>query len=278
MTMTYWDKRHKAEAEALLNESIYHSHKRVQKIYLDTANYCIGQLETIYVKIQNANGSDNVTRQMVYQYQGYFDRLKACMSKLDSLSKGLTSTLSKNLIDLYEDNARYINKSTLKPLGIKIGFDNLDKRAETASQAIWATDGKSWSNRVWGDTAKLKATLQDIIPNAMASGQGVMKMTAELQKEFSVSFSKAKTLATTELTHIYAVSAQETFKDAGFEEWEWSTSEDAGVCEECDRLNGTRYSINNTQALPPAHPNCRCIAQPVIEINRLINLEYEPKF
>lgn len=278
MKRTYWNKRILDEATGLLNESIYHSHQRIQKLYLSTANYCIEQLESIYIKIQNANGSDQVPRNMIYQYQGYFDRLRACYDKLDGLSQKEIGLFSKNLIDLYEDNAKFIERTTLKPNGIKIGFDGLDKRAEQASQMIWSADEKSWSDRIWGDTARLKSVLNDVVPEAMAQGQGVLKMTAELQKQFSTSYSRAKTLATTELTHIYAVSAQETYKEAGFEEWEWSTSEDIDVCEECSRLNGKRFNINNTNDLPPAHPNCRCIAQPVIDIQRMINLEYQPSF
>ena len=211
MKRTYWGKRTLAEADALLTESILHSHRRLQKTYLSTAKYCIDQLEQIYIKIQNSGNPDQITRNMIYTYQGYYEKLQLCYDKLDKLGVKTVDGLSRNLTDLYVDNTKFINSTTLKPLGINISMGGIDKRAEQASQAIWAADGKSWSERLWGDTARLKSTLQEVVPRVMMSGQGVMQLTYELQKEFSVSFDKAKRLATTELTHIYATSAQATY-------------------------------------------------------------------
>ena len=274
MRRTYWSKRTIDEANAILNQSIFQSHRRTQKLYLATANIIIDRMTSMYLKIQNASESETVTRNFIYTYAGYMEMIQEVDAKLDKLGIKTNNLLSKNLIDLYEDNCKFIN-NTLEPTGINLGTKGIDKRAELASERIWATDGKHFSERIWGDTNKLKTKLAEVIPASMATGQGVMQMTYELQKDFSQDYSAVKRVVTTELTHIYAVSAQEQFKEAGFEEWEWSTSEDGKVCEDCASMNGKRFPINDTSHLPPEHPNCRCIAQPVIDIDKLVSLKYQ---
>lgn len=253
MRTSYWTKRTLSESNKILDTSIFGTNRILQRLYLRSANYMVDKITNMYLKIQNASPTETITRNFVYTYAGYMEMLQDIGERLDDLGVKTNNTLSKNLVDLYKDNCKFIDEQ-LEPSGIHISAQHLDKRAETASKRIWAADGKSWSERVWGDTAKLKVKLADTIPTMMTSGQGVMQMTYELQKDFSVTFSQAKKIATTELTHIYSISAQEQFKEAGFEQWEWSTSEDGKVCEECSAMDGKRFPILDTVHLPPAHP------------------------
>lgn len=49
---------------------------------------------------------------------------------------------------------------------------------------------------------------------------------------------------------------------------EWVTAQDDRVCSSCASLEGQVFSLDVIEGMIPAHPNCRCIALPVIRNTR----------
>jgi len=45
---------------------------------------------------------------------------------------------------------------------------------------------------------------------------------------------------------------------------EWSTAGDDRVCDECAGMEGNEYTLDEIQSMIPVHPNCRCLALPVV--------------
>lgn len=45
---------------------------------------------------------------------------------------------------------------------------------------------------------------------------------------------------------------------------EWSTAGDDRVCDECAGMEGNEYTLNEIQSMIPVHPNCRCLALPIV--------------
>ena len=77
---------------------------------------------------------------------------------------------------------------------------------------------------------------------------------------------RARRIAVTEVTRLFAIGNQLAWETTGFvNKMKWMTARDELVCPICKPLDGTFIGIGDINALPPAHVNCRCWIQPVVD-------------
>lgn len=118
-----------------------------------------------------------------------------------------------------------------------------------------------------GDAADAAITL---LRKGIAEGIGTRKLGSMLKKSlYSQQLYPALMLARTETLRAYNTATMENYKAnadvlAG---WQW----DAAInepgrppCAACFHLHGKVFEVGSTHEQPPAHPNCRCCAVPVV--------------
>src|SRR3990167_3928644 len=76
---------------------------------------------------------------------------------------------------------------------------------------------------------------------------------------------RAKMVAATEVTRLYAEGNRMGYAYAGIREVEWRTVRDSHVDPLCDELNKKRWPLGQEEFVPPRHPRCRCFLSPVTE-------------
>jgi SPP1 gp7 family putative phage head morphogenesis protein len=80
----------------------------------------------------------------------------------------------------------------------------------------------------------------------------------------------AKTLARTEVIRAHHSATIAEYRRAGVEgvkvRAEWFTAGDNRVCPACEALEGQIFTLDEIEGLIPLHPNCRCIALPVVDV------------
>jgi SPP1 gp7 family putative phage head morphogenesis protein len=130
---------------------------------------------------------------------------------------------------------------------------------------VWAADGKSWSTRIWDNTADLAETLNEKLIECVVGGKKTSDLKKALMERFHVSFGRADALARTELAHIQTQAARQRYEDTGIEYVEIWADKDERRCEVCGKLHQKRYPVG-AQIPIPAHPRCRCTIVPVVEI------------
>ena len=128
---------------------------------------------------------------------------------------------------------------------------------------IWCADGKSWSTRVWDNTASLVNMLNDELLHCVITGQKTSYLKKQLQETFNVGYSRADTLVRTEMSHIQNQAAQKRYEDYGITQFQVWADKDERRCDICGKLHKKVYGINETVPIP-AHPNCRCSIIPVV--------------
>jgi SPP1 gp7 family putative phage head morphogenesis protein len=130
--------------------------------------------------------------------------------------------------------------------------------------SVWCADSKSWSERIWENTAKLAETLNEGLVECVLTGKKTTDLKKDLQERFLVSYGEADRLVRTEIAHIQTQAAEQRYKDAGVQKVEIWADEDERRCDVCGKLHQKQYPVG--AAVPiPAHPNCRCCIIPVIE-------------
>ena len=76
---------------------------------------------------------------------------------------------------------------------------------------------------------------------------------------------RARTIARTEVTRIFALGNSAAWQAAGIKRVRWMTQRDERVCPVCGPRDGIVIGINDLSNFPPVHQNCRCWIIPIDE-------------
>lgn len=128
-------------------------------------------------------------------------------------------------------------------------------------------------------TEHMDRRISAILAEGLAEGFGPMDLARKLSTGVrSISRTRAKVLARTEVINAHAEATLNAFEEAqvaGVEvESEFATARDAQVCPECEELEGRTFTLVEARGIIPVHPNCRCAWLPALmnadglELNR----------
>lgn len=134
-------------------------------------------------------------------------------------------------------------------------------------------DAKKWAQEyaytmISSITATSRRVLQERVSAWIASGNPLSTLAKDDKLVQMFGPMRAKLIASTEVTRIYAEANQRVFEQTGVEKRRWNTAKDELVCPICGPLNGVEVGIAEPfpggLSLPPAHPRCRCWITPVV--------------
>ena len=258
--MSYWKDRETAARQALLGKSHKEINTRLKKYYVRISKQLINEYETLYDKVLlKKEAGEQISPATLYQLDKYWELQAQTRKHLNKLGAFQQSLLSKVFEVFYQKSYHSINIKGLK------AFRTLDEAAvKQVINSIWCADNKSWSQRIWENTAQLQQTLEEGLIECVAAGRKTSQLKEVLQERFNVSYGRASTLATTELAHIQTAAAQQRYKDYGITEYEFYADEDERRCPHCGKLHQKKFPIDSTPKVP-LHPNCRCVILPVIK-------------
>ncbi len=135
-----------------------------------------------------------------------------------------------------------------------------------------------------GITASMDSQISRVLAQGIADGDGPRLLARKLTKtitgplgdlgitdtlgRFIPAQRRAQTLARTEIIRAHHQATIQEYENFGVEgvvvKAEWSTAGDDRVCVECAGLEGRTYELQTIRSMIPLHPNCRCIALPVL--------------
>lgn len=134
---------------------------------------------------------------------------------------------------------------------------------------------KNWKDTIFRDfNATTRNDVTKAVNDWVLSGESLPVLEAKLEGFFSEQ--RAKMIATTEVTRIYADGNIAAWKASGVVSANrWMTAQDELVCPICKPLANMVAELDGngftTEAGgiglngPPAHPHCRCWLQPVVD-------------
>lgn len=250
-----------AKAQDVISQKNRKQVERIlRKYYRSTAQSVMQDFEATYNKIQSAiEAGRQPTPADLYKLDTYWQM----QAQLDVKLKSLNERQQRQLLRAFRRNYQDIYDS-IAIKGLQ-AFNTIDEEAVMhVVNQIWCADGKSWSQRIWENTALLKETLNEELINCVVTGKSPSYLKQVLQERFNVSFGRADALVRTELAHIQTQAAKQRYRDYGIREVEVLADKDERRCDVCGKLHGKRYSINDVMPVP-AHPRCRCCMVPVID-------------
>ena len=263
--MAYWQDRMTAAQQALLNKSRLEIDRKLRKYYVNLSKQLIKDYEALYneILLKKAAG-EAISPATLYQMDKFWVLQAQTRERLNKFGAFQQALLSKVFEVFYQHSYKSISLNGLT------AFKTLDDGAvRQVLERVWAADGKSWSQRIWNNTALLQQTLEDGLIETVAAGKKTTQLKKVLQNRFGVSYNRADVLVRTELAHIQTEAAKQRYIDYGIDQVEIWADPDERTCEVCGKLHRKKYPVGANVPIP-AHPRCRCCIVPVVNTDKYV--------
>lgn len=264
----YWSDRKERELNAITNRTQAEINAQLNKYYKSCMRQVIDDFLATYNKLIATVGTGNTfTVADLYKLDRYWQmqaRLKEiCQALGDKEVELLSKAFEAQWQEVYETTALVSD-----PAFTQVSTS----AAEQMAKSVWATDGKSFSERIWRNTEELVATLNEKLIHCVVTGRSEKDLRNDLIERFGVSRSRANTLIRTETARIQTESAAQRYKDDGLEYYTIRGREEKDHCGnhsvDCRKMDGKKFLYSEMvvgKNAPPFHPNCRCRIVPVVK-------------
>jgi SPP1 gp7 family putative phage head morphogenesis protein len=259
--MKYWAKRIQRAQEEVARKSFLATQIQMRKYYSSSMKKTLDEFEKTYNKILlSIDEGKDPTPADLYKLDTYWQMQRQLTKELKKLGDRQVETLNKTFELVWFDTYYSIEIPKVE----EPTFNTADTSLVTQMiNTIWVADGKTWSDRVWNNTARLQQTLNENLIHCFVTGKKSSELKKLLQERFDISYRRAETLVRTEMAHIQTEAAKQRYKDYGIKQVEVLVDPDEKTCDECKALIGKKFNVNDTPPLP-VHPNERCCLVPVI--------------
>lgn len=143
-----------------------------------------------------------------------------------------------------------------------------DDQLNTLLKQPWASDGKTWSSRIWESRDKLAAQLQGELTRVLLQGKSPAEAGKRIAGKMNVGEYQALRLVNTECTYAQSLADKESFKNMGIDKVQYLATLEAHTCDTCGELDEKVFDRKDAipgVTAPPMHPNCRCTLIPYFE-------------
>ena len=158
-----------------------------------------------------------------------------------------------------------------KGFGIGWEIGQIDERKlETLISKPWASDGKNFSQRIWGQRSQLVDELHTQLTRTCILGKAPDDAINTIAKKFNTTKNQAGRLVMTEQAYFHSIAQQEAFEDLDVEEFEIVATLDSHTSEICQEMDGKHFPMKDYQpgvTAPPFHVWCRSLTVPWFEDN-----------
>lgn len=143
--------------------------------------------------------------------------------------------------------------------------------------------GRRFSPRVWTHRANLSKKLNDTLTENFVSGKNFNNLKSSLKTTFGASDYEARRLLITETARINSVAKENSFKEAGYEMYQYLAVDDDRTTPICNGLDDRVFRLDNIQVgvnAPPTHIYCRSTIIPymgALEEDEIEIIEPTPK-
>lgn len=175
-------------------------------------------------------------------------------------------SIDSTMRDVYKSGYYHTAFELQKGSGVGWDFSTLDDRK--ISKVInkpWATDGKNFSERIWGNRQKLVNELHNTLTQNIILGKSPQKSIDEITKKMNTSKASAGRLIMTEQAFFSSAAQKDCFVELDVEQFEIVATLDSRTSEICRGMDGKHFPMSEWKigvTAPPFHVNCRSTTVP----------------
>lgn len=225
------------------------------------------------------NGSDeNLSKEWMRELENasakvHISRLEAIrlqiQQELEKVTGKEVNALESLLKETYEDEYYHRIFDVQQGMGFGSTFAKLSERQiEAAVNHPWASDGSSFSDRIWKNKKTLLNTLDQEVTRTILTGKPWSEATEAIAKKLNVEKSKAGRLVMTESAAIATEAEKACYKELDVDEYKLIATLDKRTSQICREMDGKHFPVSEMKAgvtAPPFHPWCRTDTAPYFD-------------
>lgn len=304
----YWRKRYKLLEEARYrdNEKLY---KEIEKEYIIAAKKIGKEILSFYNRFALNNGitlqearkllNSDELEELRWDVWEYIDkgiensitgswkhelenasikarvrRLEALKLKMDAIISELQSEVleqvDNHITDIYENSYYHTAFELQKGVGVGVDLAPIDVgRVALIKSKPWASDGLSFSERIWGKhRLELTKYLDTELTQSIIRGEDPQKLINKISKKFNTTKRRAGNVVMTESAYFASVAQEECYKDLDVDRYEIVATLDTKTSKICQDMDGEVFDMNEYEpwvTAPPFHNFCRSVTAPYFE-------------
>ena len=304
----YWRKRYKLLEEARYrdNEKLY---KEIEKEYIIAAKKIEKEILSFYNRFALNNGitlrearkllNSDELEELRWDVWEYIDkgiensitgswkhelenasikarvrRLEALKLKMDAIISELQSEVleqvDNHITDIYENSYYHTAFELQKGVGVGVDLAPIDVgRVALIKSKPWASDGLSFSERIWGKhRLELTKYLDTELTQSIIRGEDPQKLINKISKKFNTTKRRAGNVVMTESAYFASVAQEECYKDLDVDRYEIVATLDTKTSKICQDMDGEVFDMNEYEpwvTAPPFHNFCRSVTAPYFE-------------
>lgn len=179
------------------------------------------------------------------------------------LEQRWTDTYVRRAYDRGADRAR----AEMEKVGLQLGPLEGSFRSPAHADRLGMLYTRTF-NELKGITSAMDQQISRELADGLAQGLNPRDIAQKLsQRVDAIGITRARTLARTEVIRAHHTATVAEYRAAGLDgvkvKAEWATA-GFNVCPICADMEGKVYTLDQIQGMIPAHPNCRCVALPVL--------------
>lgn len=254
-----------------LLEQAYEDETKLDKILEEIADEVFADLEKILRKLEKDGKIDLSQKIRLGDHPAIYKALKEIENEewrrftewtwigYQVITESLTETYRETLLWTYDTfRPKIPSAPTHQSLDVQVHITDTYITSHHL-EIPWCQDGKTYSDRLWGNVANFQRKLSFVLEEGITKGKGMEWMTEAWRKLTKTAGYEVARLLKTETMAMWAEATKEAYLDMGIEYVEIVNPE---ACSEvCSDYVGEVIPLAEAELgneLPPYHPNCVC--------------------
>lgn len=195
-------------------------------------------------------------------------RSQALMNEIDLITADMNIEIQEEIEGCltygYEESYYRNSWNIARRSGSLIPIPRLNQSdIQEVLQTNWS--GRLYDERLWYNRSSITHRMEeDLLGNAIR-GMGILAIAQVVTKRFDSSLWQVKRLLRTEFNQFKSKAREAVYKLFGVEHYTYIAKLDVSTCEDCRRLHGEVFPVEDRQPGVNAasmHSNCRCTDSP----------------
>lgn len=252
----YWPDRVQEQMDRNRKLTERETQKLLHDAYHEQAKDLQDRVLATLAKIEHDLGTpEGVLVSDLYKSRRFYELLEYINKSLVSLGYKELKIVEEALLQTYTDALNTIDKNIPQEL-INYKFLVPDAiKPEQAIHQVWCLDGKEFSDRIWDNKAKLKTQLQKTLTDFVVQGKSNWSLAEALRENLQTNEYCAYRIVRTETCHLQNKAKTDKYQQLGFTHGRYLGTH---CCDECKKLNGKVFTLEELSTLIPHHPHCTC--------------------